>query len=62
MNSPNQWGKDYYESLDFCTKRNKLLPSSSFCQTLDKNSGLEGQITWTNVFREQVEIIQTQGK
>ncbi|VDI68638.1 Hypothetical predicted protein, partial [Mytilus galloprovincialis] len=51
-----RWGLDYFESLDFCIHNNKLLPDSGYCQ---ENGTQYGMITWTNVFREENEILKT---
>ncbi|VDI02774.1 Hypothetical predicted protein [Mytilus galloprovincialis] len=40
--------------------RNRLLSSSDYCQIKDTEDPYQGQISWTNVFREEVEIIRTQ--
>lgn len=42
--------------------RNALLPSSNYCQTIDTKSAFKGQLSWTNVFREEIEILQMKGK
>ncbi|CAC5422682.1 unnamed protein product [Mytilus coruscus] len=53
-----KWGEDYYDSLDYCMTRNALLPSSNYCQKIEANSDFNGQISWTNVFREEIEIFK----
>lgn len=53
-----RWGLDYFGSLEFCTHKNRLLPTSNYCQRQNKHNG---QISWTNVFREEFEIIKTKG-
>lgn len=42
--------------------RNALLPSSNYCQKIGKKSDFKGQLSWTNVFREEIEILQMKGK
>lgn len=55
----NIWFQDYFTSLDLCMQRNGLLQDSAYCQRQMKQTG---QMSWTNVFREEVEIIKTEGK
>lgn len=62
QNSGFKWDLDYYGSLNYCMHRNRLLSSSDYCQIKDTEDPYQGQISWTNVFREEVEIIRTQGK
>lgn len=42
--------------------RNALLPSSNYCQKIETTSDFKGQLSWTNVFREEIEILQMKGK
>lgn len=42
--------------------RNALLPSSNYCQTIETKHFFKGQLSWTNVFREEIEILQMKGK
>ncbi|XP_076082979.1 uncharacterized protein LOC143054019 isoform X2 [Mytilus galloprovincialis] len=51
-----KWDLDYFGSLDLCIQHNELLLASNYCQSQDKKSGV---IAWTNVFREEIEIIKT---
>ncbi|VDI31393.1 Hypothetical predicted protein, partial [Mytilus galloprovincialis] len=53
----HKWGLDYFRSLNFCIQNNMLLPASNYCQ--GKGIHQYGQMSWTNVFREEVEIIKT---
>lgn len=53
-----QWGLDYFESINNCIKSNRLLPTSNYCLGKGRNTG---QMSWTNVFREEVEIIKMKG-
>lgn len=58
-----KWGLDYSGSLDYCMEnKNALLPSPSYCQKIGTQSGFNGQISWTNIFREEMEIITIKGK
>ncbi|CAG2251813.1 unnamed protein product [Mytilus edulis] len=57
-NSAYTWALDYYGSLDYCRKRNASLPSSNYCQQIDTNSEFTGQISWINVFREEIKLIK----
>lgn len=54
----NIWDKDYFKSLDLCIHKNGLFPASNYCQEKSKQSG---QMTWTNVFRDEIEIMKTKG-
>ncbi|XP_076083276.1 uncharacterized protein LOC143054233 isoform X1 [Mytilus galloprovincialis] len=53
-----KWGLNYYDSLNYCMTRNALLPSSNYCQKIGKKSDFKGQLSWTNVFRQEIEILQ----
>ncbi|XP_071143998.1 uncharacterized protein [Mytilus edulis] len=53
-----KWGLNYSGSLNYCMNKNATLAPSNYCQIIDKHSGFEGQISWTNVFREEIEIIK----
>ncbi|XP_052086095.1 uncharacterized protein LOC127723489 [Mytilus californianus] len=53
-NASFTWELDYFGSLDFCMRKNELLPSSNYCQ----QSGSKGQISWTTVFREEIRVIR----
>ena len=49
--SQSIWSKTKFEIMQQCRKKQKLLPSSTFCKGIGTN-------VWTNVFRveEDVEI------
>lgn len=53
-----RWNLDYFASLDLCIQNNRLLPASNYCQTERKQIGV---MSWTNVFRDEIEIIKTKG-
>lgn len=53
-----KWGLDFFRSMTFCNNNNKLLLAPNYCHIEGQNSG---QMSWTNVFREEVEIIKFKG-
>ena len=53
--SQTVWGQTKFEIMQRCRRKNKLLPSSTFCKG-------QGNPVWTNVFRVEEDFEIKTGK